>query len=87
MRKPLPCESCIIFPICRSVYIKHKPSKKDFIRYNNFLTGNDLKFLRSLMSKCSIIKKYFNDYLKSETFYYRRRLLLDYYETQIEESE
>ena len=87
MRKPLPCESCIIFPICRSIYIKHKPSKKDFIRYNNFLTGNDMRFLKSLKSKCSIINQYFNNYLKTETFYYRRKLIIDYFEIPIEESE
>ena len=82
MRKPLPCKSCITFPICRSMYMQYRPTYKEgFIKRENFLHGYDMRFLTSLKSRCSIIKQYFNNYLKTETFYYRRKLIIDYYET------
>ena len=87
MRKPLPCKSCIAFPLCRPIYMSRRPIMQTLTIDGHELTYKDTRFLRPLTDRCSILKHYFNWYLNFETFHYRKGLLIDYYETPIEESE
>lgn len=71
MRKPLPCINCITFPICKSQYSTFRYKRKQTsIRY---LPGE-------LRNKCELFRKYFNNYLSSETFSYRYNQLIEQFE-------
>lgn len=76
MRKPLPCVDCITFPICKSEYTpygyKRKQTSICYLPY-------------TLRNKCELFRKYFNNYLTSETFSYRYKLFINHFEDKTDE--